>query len=154
MKKALSATVLPTILLVTLMATLLVTTTGCDQYVITLNDTPIHEPPVLFADYAVTDTALHNCIAHAIEDYKITQAAHLSILRCSHADILSLDGLEQFAQIVTLDFSDNNIKSVLVLFKLVHLTHINLAGNAQLSCPEAVKLVDRVDKLILPAHCI
>ena len=135
-------------------ALLLALTSACDRYVVTLNDTPVHEPPKLFANYSVTDPALGECIFHTVKDLKIVQVTHLTILRCSHGGIVNLNGIEQLTHIRTLDLADNNVKDIAMLFKLPHLAKANLSNNSQLDCDQAINLTEKVGQLILPEHCV
>ncbi|PCH52024.1 MAG: hypothetical protein COC20_04535 [Cellvibrionales bacterium] len=128
-------------------------TTGCQQYIVTFNDATVYQPPELFNDYTVADPALDTCLKQTIEDLRIYEMRKLNILRCSHADIVSTNGLNTFTHIAVLDLSNNNLINLPELSELVQLTHINLAGNKQLSCKTTKKLVGHIDQLILPEHC-
>lgn len=129
-------------------------TSACSRYTVTFNDAPVYNPPTLFSDYTITDSPLDECVTLTIKDQKLTQASQLATLRCSEVGIASLDGLEKFTHIVVLDLSRNDLKNVSILHKLTHLTHINLSGNDRLVCKEASGLAEKVEQIILPAHCI
>lgn len=131
----------------------LVLATGCQQYIVTFNDATVYQPPELFNDYTVADPALDTCLRKTIEDLRIYEIKKLNILRCSHAGIVSTDGLDTFTHITVLDLSNNNLVNLPELSELIQLTHLNLTGNKQLSCKSMTKLVGHIDQLILPEHC-
>lgn len=135
------------------LAALLTICTACEQYVITLNETTVYEPPALFGDYSLADPALNKCLTQAITSLNIHQVEQLTILRCTSASIERLDGLSVFTHIAVLDLAHNNLKSLAELSKLTHLTHLNLSDNPRLSCDTMTKLASNIDQLILPAQC-
>ncbi|MBV1932587.1 MAG: leucine-rich repeat domain-containing protein [Porticoccaceae bacterium] len=135
------------------LAALLTICTACKQYVITLNETIVYEPPVLFDDYSLADQALNKCLTQTISSLNIHQVEQLTILRCTNANIERLDGLGVFTHIAVLDLADNNLKSLAELSELTHLTHLNLSNNPRLSCDTLTKLARNIDQLIQPAQC-
>ncbi|MFT6957642.1 MAG: Leucine-rich repeat (LRR) protein [Halieaceae bacterium] len=148
--------------------------TGCGAYDFTVNERVVFTPKPLFTDYEIADTALNDCIKQAIVDKKITSAAQLSVLNCSHAGISSLAGIETFTGLSQLKLSsnqfadlshlaplssledvylDNNeIINPTPLFDLMLLRQVDLGGNSSLRCPTSSALL-RVEQVRLPRHC-
>lgn len=135
------------------LAALLTICTACDQYIITLNETTVYEPPAIFDDYSLADPALNTCLTQTITDLNIHQLEQLTILRCTNANIERLDGLSMFTHITVLDLADNNLKSLAELSELTHLSHLNLSNNPRLSCDTLTELAGNIDQVILPARC-
>lgn len=127
---------------------------ACSRYTVTFNDTPVYNPPTLFSNYTITDPPLNDCVTLTIKDLKLAKATQLVTLRCSEAGITSLDGLDKFTHIAVLDLSRNDLASVSILHKLTHLTHVNLSGNDRMICNEVSGLAEKVEQIIVPAHCI
>ena len=48
---------------------------GCTGYAVSLNDNPIYNPPTLFSDYQIADSALQECVQQSIEDQSVTEAS-------------------------------------------------------------------------------
>ncbi len=135
------------------LAALLTLSSACKQYVVTLNETTVYEPPTLFEDYSLTDPALHTCLAETISNLNIHQPQQLKILRCTNANIKRLDGLSVFTHMEVLDLADNNLTNVAELFKLSRLRHLNLTNNSHLSCNTLATLAGNIAQIILPAQC-
>ncbi|MFA5495461.1 MAG: hypothetical protein WC247_11835 [Porticoccaceae bacterium] len=127
---------------------------GCNRYQVTLNDRTIHTPPQLFSDFALADTGLQTCADQTIRDRNITQPGELQLLNCSDGDIASLDGIEVFSQINTLNLANNQLTTIAPLLALPRLSAVNLEGNPRLDCAGAATLAKQVaGQLILPVHC-
>lgn len=127
---------------------------ACDRYTVTFNDAPVYKPATLFSDYKIVDSALATCLAQTISDKKITKASQLRTLRCSHANIAKLDGLEIFTRLEHLDLADNQLTNINILNQLLNLSLLNVAGNTDLACASLAALTQNIDTIILPAHCI
>ena len=156
----------------TIMTLLLLT--GCGSYDFKVNERVFFTPKTLFTDYEIADTALNDCIKQAIVDNKVSRAAQLSVLNCSHAGIRSLAGIETFTGLSQLKLSsnqfadlshlvplslledlylDNNeIVSPAPLYDLMSLRQVDLSGNSSLLCPTSNALL-RVEEVRLPRHC-
>ena len=52
-----------------LSAVVVILTTGCQQYDVTINDTLVYQPKRLFRDYTISDPGLAACVAQAITDF-------------------------------------------------------------------------------------
>jgi hypothetical protein len=152
-----------------------ITLTACDRYRVTVNELAVYEPAPLFSDFRVPDKGLFDCLQQTIEDQGITAAAQLILLQCSHAGIQSLQGLERFdhlqtvnlrnnairdlspmqqlPKLKTIDLASNHIRSVAPLLGLPNVVTINLENNAELDCNEASALAQLVDNTTLPARC-
>jgi hypothetical protein len=148
--------------------------TGCGSYDFKVNERVVFTPKPLFTDYEIADTALNDCIKQAIVDNKISSAAQLSVLNCSHAGIGSLAGIETFTGLSQLKLSsnqfadlshlvplssledlylDNNeIVNATPLYDLMSLRQVDLSGNSSLLCPTSNALL-RVEEVRLPRHC-
>ena len=126
---------------------------GCDRYVLTLNERPIHTPPTLFAGYSIADEALRNCVKQSISDAKITQVKDFLGLNCSTAGIKQLDGLEVFGSLETLILTNNDINRLTPLLILPSLLNVDLTNNPSLNCADIKPLTRRGVKIISPPHC-
>lgn len=153
--------------------------TACSGYEVSFNDNVVYTPKPLLADVEVADRNLELCIVQTIKDEKITALAQLTRLRCTHAGIQSLQGLERFYAISELDLSDNTLINIepigrlgklttLVLdnnqiengeplLRLLKLTDLNLAENPGMQCAELTKVAQQVNanggQTQLPEHC-
>ena len=102
---------------------------GCAGYEYTLNERTLFGGPELFADYAIADEALRECVAQAIADQRITHAEALKDLICTHAGITRLDGLQVFTGLTRLGLDDNAIADLTPLYALPALELLQLRGN-------------------------
>lgn len=127
---------------------------GCDRYIFTINEQPVHTPAVLFTDYQITDEALRGCVEQTILDLKIHHAGELTRLVCTHAQITNLAGLETFVALSELNLTDNDIQSVQPLVVLTNLSAVDLSANPHLDCRGAQTLAGQVGSLKLPPHCV
>lgn len=166
---------LPPLNLIVFMASIFLLA-GCADYEFTVNEKRVYSPLPLFTDFQVADAALHDCIQQTIVDQKISNAGQLQVLHCSHAGIVSLQGLEVFTQLLSLYVPHNAISDITPLLHLVELEELdleanqlittgglaslpqlvslNLKGNPQLQCAstEAAQQKARLE-LSLPRHC-
>lgn len=127
---------------------------GCNRYQITLNERTIHTPPQLFSDFALADAGLQTCADQTIRDRNIEQPGELQLLNCSDGAIASLDGIEVFSQLSTLNLANNRLTTITPLLALPNLSAVNLDGNPKLDCAATAALAKQVHgQLILPAHC-
>ena len=152
---------------------------GCKSYSVSLNDNVVYTPLPLFTDFAITDTHLSDCVEQTINDKKITKAADLKQLNCSHAAISSLAGLEKFYHLEQINLSENNLQSisalrnfskleVLILRKnnlttaepllgMLALRELDVSENAKLACRDLKQLAANFNKtdlkLTLPDQC-
>lgn len=129
--------------------------TACQDYQVKLNERPIYEPPVLINALALADAALETCVAQTITDGDITAIEQLTTLRCTHAGIMSVSGLEQAKFIQRLDLSNNELQSINSIAALTQLTQLILKGNTNLDCDELAAVKNKNRELIIqaPAHC-
>jgi internalin A len=128
--------------------------TGCEDYIYTLNEQPVFDPPVLFADYNILDPALKSCIDQAIFDQQATSAGQLTHLNCSSGGIAELTGLEIFTGLTHINLNQNNLVEIKPLLFLPHPMVVNLENNDQLFCADGQLLAKLVsDSIKLPTHC-
>lgn len=147
---------------------------GCSSYDFKVNDKLVYSPAPLFTGFDVPDEALRACLEQAIIDNKITAAAQLQDLNCSHAGISNLQGLATFTGLQRLKLSANSIRNLaditalstlqslqlddnqvvdpVPLYDLPALQLLDLSGNEALQCPGSNSLL-RVENLTLPTHC-
>lgn len=129
---------------------------ACDRYLITLNDRPLSEPKPLFSAFTVADKGLAGCLRQLIEDQGIRRAEQLVALTCSHAGIASLEGIETFDQLQTVNLATNQITSVTPLFTLSKVRSLSLEDNPDLDCRELETLARKLSgsaSIRAPKHC-
>ena len=152
---------------------------ACSQYDISVNDRVVYTPAPLFKDYQIDDLHLKQCIDQTITDNKITGLANFTRLRCTHAGITDLAGLEKFYALTELDLSDNAITDteavarlgrlevlllennqlteVSSLLTLIRLSELVLTGNDELECNGLAQLKKAIEDnsgvLVAPEHC-
>lgn len=134
---------------------LILTVSGCNRYVFTVNDQPVFEPAPLFDDYLINDTMLAQCVRQTIIDKKITTASDLTQLVCTHAGITQLEGLNIFTGLTQIDFSGNKLSSIKPILFLPYIESVNLTENPSLDCKDTKLLSEQLkdQQLILPTHC-
>ena len=147
---------------------------ACGSYDFTLNDKLVKRSQQLFTNYQIDDKRLRRCIKQAIFDNNISQASELEDLNCSHAGIISINGLESFSHLKRIKLSHNkisNIYEIRTLHKLevLHMSHnhildflptlslvklqeLDVSNNPNLKCPIKLQLKN-IRKVILPKHC-
>jgi len=143
---------LPLILVATLLAL-----TGCDRYRVTLNERVISDPPRLLTVVNIEDDALKSCIEQTIMDLQIRTIDGLDTLVCTNGGIQSLEGIQVFNRIRTLNLADNSLTTLDPLLFLGNLHSINLSGNPEIDCQKLGKLQSHLPEdgtLIKPEHCI
>tara|TARA_R110002073_G_scaffold138908_4_gene288729 strand:- start:393 stop:851 length:459 start_codon:yes stop_codon:yes gene_type:complete len=118
--------------------------TGCANYSFDINNNEVYSPPRLFSAFDVSDPALETCIRQTISDQKITTAESLENLTCSHAGIISLNGLNQFSRLVSVNLRSNQIQNVDELLRLTHLQDLDLTENPIASCQTLEQLEEIV----------
>lgn len=152
---------------------------ACSSYDVSVNDNVVYSPKPLFSDYALTDSALGNCIKQTIIDQKVTQVSGLKRLRCTHAGITDLSGISRFYDLEELDLSDNTIGNIAPLanlgrlktlilennqlidtaplLPLIKLTDVRLQGNEGAQCENLAQLSIDVHanggSIVMPEHC-
>lgn len=129
---------------------------GCNRYQVTLNDRVVAEPPGLLKDYAVVDDKLQLCIEQTIIDRQVHNTDGIETLVCTNGGIKSLEGIELFTRIHTINLANNALTSVSPLLFLGELHSVNLADNPALNCGELDKLRSHLPTngtLITPEHC-
>lgn len=149
---------------------------ACTGYSVSVNDNPVYNPPTLFTDFRLVDSALHDCVQQTIEDRQITQASQLTQLNCSSAGIETLEGISAFpalraislkdnaitdlsylkplSRLEILLLEDNDVKSAAPLLTLLRLEELELSGNTSLACGDAQQLKDNSEgEVTLPQHC-
>lgn len=103
---------------------------ACQGVDLVFNEQVMYTSTDLYKDYTIPDPGLRGCVERAILDGRYTRADQLRHLHCIEAGVESLEGLEQFPALQSLD----------------------LTGNYDLPCGEAAGL-DRLKKLVLPDQC-
>lgn len=126
---------------------------GCERYAVTLNEQPIYTPPPLYADFAVADQALTDCLKQTIADKKITRVEQLTSLACRHTGLTSVVGLEHFNALQELDLSHNRLQQAQTLAKLPQLRLLKINDNPDLQCDSLAPLTQKDLKITPPAHC-
>jgi Leucine-rich repeat (LRR) protein len=152
---------------------------GCSGYDVSINDNVVYTPKPLLQDYQVADENLARCIKQTISDHKITRVADLTQLRCTHAGIKTLAGIDTFYALKQLDVGDNAISGVKPLatlgrlevalldnnqitrteplLRLIKLVELNLEGNPVADCDNVALLQhatqDNNGVLSSPASC-
>ncbi len=152
--------------------------TGCNDlrhYDVSFNDRPIAGPAALFNAYDIDDPALARCVAQAIQDQNIRNAAALKQLNCSDAGIQSLTGLSTFSALTHLKLSNNQIRNLVEvgqlstlqslwldnnividpvpLQTLPQLNRLDLTGNPRLPCPQW-NSSEGIVEYRWPEHCL
>ncbi len=127
--------------------------TSCRNYLFTVNEREVYAPPKVFTDYRVVDAALGACLAQTLTDLNITRPGQLTRLACTHANIGDLAGLEVFTSLGQLNLAHNRLTDIKPLLYLGHLTRVDLSGNPDLVCADALLLQAHTDWLQLPSHC-
>ena len=102
---------------------------SCADYSYTINDKVVYTPEPLFADYAIPNANLEDCVDQYISDNRITAAAQLEELNCSHAGITELQGLQVFTGLRQLKLSSNAISDLSPLADFEQLTQLYLDNN-------------------------
>ncbi len=147
---------------------------ACGSYDFILNDKLVNRSEQFFTDYQIGDKHLRRCIKQAIVDDNISQASELEDLNCSHAGIISINGLEGFSHLRRIKLSHNNISNIdnigtlnklevlhmshnqilnyLPVLNLVQLQELDVSNNPNLKCPIKLQLKN-IRKVILPKHC-
>jgi len=120
---------------------------ACSDYEFRVNDRLVYTPAPLFGDFRTEDGALFDCLAQTISDQKVVQAGALTALRCSHAGIRSLAGLETFQGLEFIDASHNALSAVGALAALPALLEADLSFNelADVSALEDMPWLERID---------
>ena len=126
---------------------------ACADYEFSVNDKLVYTPLPLFSDYLLPDTGLQDCVRQTISDEKITRAELLQALNCSHAGIRSLEGLESFTELHTLNLGNNQLSDASPLNTLNKLQRVSLEGNPDLDCNSVDGSRDWPE-LRLPQHCL
>lgn len=107
---------------------------ACADYSFNINDNQVYSPPRLFNDFTIPDPGLRDCIQQTISDQKITAPEDLEILTCSHAGIVSLEGISQFSRLTRINLKSNQIESVDELLQLTYLEELDVSDNPIESC--------------------
>lgn len=102
---------------------------ACSGYQVSVNDNVLYTPRPLLAVTGVADKNLLGCLKQTIKDEKISEKAQLTRLRCTHAGIDSVAGLEQFYALRELDLSNNAIDDIAAIGRLGKLTTLILTNN-------------------------
>lgn len=127
---------------------------GCDRYLVTVNERPVHTPPVIFTDFELPDKALETCIRQVITDKGITSPGVLTRLTCTNGGIRSVEGITLFSNLQTLNLAHNALTNINPLLYLGNLTDLSLADNPSLSCKDVPELKAQIGgQLHLPDHC-
>ena len=138
----------------TLSVCLCISLAACSNYNFSLNDRLLYEPPTLFRDYQIADSALANCLEATIEQKNISRGEQLLALNCNQAGIQSLQGLAVFSRLQTLSLRENPIQNFEAIYQLTYLRTLDLGGLSSASCPAALSLRQLpLERLELPTHC-
>ncbi len=143
---------MPRLILITIVL-LVPLLTSCRNYLFTVNEREVYTPPKVFTDYRVVDAALGACLSQTLTDLNITRPAQLTRLVCTHANIADLSGLEIFTGLAQLNLAHNRLTDIKQLLYLNNLTGVDLSGNPDLTCADALLLQAHTDRLQLPSHC-
>ena len=127
---------------------------GCNRYRLTVNARSVFEPAPLFKDHRIADQALAQCVEQAIIDQQVTRPAQLSKLSCSHAGLISLEGITVFTGLIRINLKGNSIIGIKPLLFLPRLESVNLEDNPSLNCQDAALLEEQLSgELLKPKHC-
>ena len=108
---------------------LLLNLCACSQYDFSVNDNVVYTPKPILKESSVSDPALKACLQQTFKDKKHTNISQVTSLRCTHAGIASIAGLERYFALTELDLSDNAIADVTPLTRLGKLTLLHLENN-------------------------
>lgn len=103
---------------------------ACNRYSVAINENVVYQPPLIFADYDIRDTALKTCVQSTIAEKKLTRAEHLKSLVCPPGNITALKGLETFKNLEYLGLNDNKISNLASLGTLTKLKQLSVKNNA------------------------
>jgi hypothetical protein len=154
-------------------------TSGCKNYSVSVNENVVYTPPSLFKDYQLADSRLRDCVEQTIVDLHITSAEEFTRLNCSNAGIKSLVGLDKFFALKELNLADNQladiteignlgrleklvltnntIKNPAPLLHLLHLAYLHLGDNPNMTCNDLHQLQQNLKnqtlEIVLPKQC-
>ncbi len=128
--------------------------TGCERYVVSVNDNEIYTPPPAFIENTFSDEALKQCVTKHFSDLKISQAEQLTRLSCRDAGVRSLDGLPALTKLRSIDLAGNGITSLEPIMAVSTLKNVNLLNNPMLDCAEVKRLAETGVMVTHPEHCI
>jgi len=117
---------------------------ACSNYSFDINNNEVYSPPRIFSAFDISDQSLENCIKQTISDQKIIKAENMENLTCSHAGIVSLDGLSHFSRLVSINLRSNQIQNVDELLQLTHLRDLDITDNPIENCQTLDQLGDLV----------
>lgn len=126
---------------------------GCQGYAYSVNEQAVYTPAQLFSDFQVPDTNLSTCIRQSIADQKAIKAQQLTSLRCSHAGISSLLGIEQFPGLTQIDLRGNPINSFSPLLSLPSLREVYLESENASHCEPLNTLKEKGVKIFGQTIC-
>ena len=127
---------------------------GCNKYQVTVNERVISQPAPLLENFRVEDPALARCLEQTINDQLITNQVQLKQLDCAHSGIRSVEGLQQFSRLHTLNLGNNALTSIKPLLFLGELRRLNLKENQNLECGDLGYLRDELEvETLIPDHC-
>lgn len=158
---------------------LFIMVSACSGYQVSVNDNVLYTPASLLAVSGVDDQNLQGCLEQTIQDKKISDKAQLTRLRCTHAGIRSVAGIEQFyalreldlssnaiediapigrlGKLTTLILTDNRIRNTEPLLRLLKLSDLRIDENSHAQCRDLRQVADRVKNnrgsYLLPRHC-
>ena len=129
---------------------------ACDRYLVTVNEQPVSQPRPLFSDFEVPDRGLNDCLRQAIADGEIRRPGQLEALTCSHAGIVSLEGIQVFSNLRTVNLANNRIVDPEPLLFLGTLHSVSLVENPDLDCDKLAALKAQLPpsgELHSPSQC-
>lgn len=155
-------------------AIILLTVTACSRYSVSINENLVYQPPGLFNNYELADSALRECVRSSIAEQGLTKAEQLTRLICPEGNIQHLTGIEVFHKLEYLgmagnvlknidliaslhelkqvDISNNQIQDFTPLHALPHLIFVNALGNGKADCSSLSRLSEKA-QIKIPNHC-
>lgn len=127
---------------------------GCERYVVSVNDNEIYTPPPAFIENTFTDPALRRCVAKHFTDRKLTLAHQLTRLSCRDAGVRSLEGVGSLDKLQSLDLAGNGITDLEPLIASPALKSVNLLNNPLLDCTDVRRLAEAGVMVTHPEQCI
>ncbi len=112
-----------------LLLSILATLSACSRYSVSINKNVVYEPPHLFNDYTIGDTALRRCVRSTIAENGLTQPEQLLRLICPPGKIEDLTGLQVFGNIEYLGLGGNKLAGIAPIGTMTGLKQLDLSEN-------------------------
>lgn len=146
------------------------------QFAVTVNNQTVYDPRIEPGSVHVSDPGLQGCLNLALRQQRLEDPYDLSVVSCTGANVVSLEGIERFARLRFIDLADNSIADLTPLESLGELgglnapnnrildvspllqsrtlTAANLAGNDSIPCAQLDRLESRLGpNLTRPRSC-